>query len=302
MLASSKESAARSAVIAGLLDTGNSVAAAVLADSSVLLADALKTGLEFIAMLLAWLSIRRIRRGGGLSYEYGIGKLENLASLLIGALMLIVVLVIVASAVRNLIHPEHVHGVGLYLGLAGQVVFGSVNAWLWIKSGRAARAENSPIMASQARLFLTRLVGNLLILTAVGSAMLLAGVAWSVYIDPLAALLIGASIIISAAGVFSSSVYDLLDGTIAEEDKLKIMRCLAENFERYDMIYGVRCRRAGNRSFVDIFLGFAPDKRVAEVERDIDVIRRGVESSLQGCSVTVVLGQSGSSVAGPEPV
>lgn len=297
---SPKESTARSAVLAGLLDTAVSVVAAVLADSSVLLADALKTGLEFVAMLLAWLSIRRVTRGGGQSYEYGIGKLENLASLLIGALMLLVFLVIVGNAVRNLIRPEHVHGIGLYISLTGQIVFGSANTWLWLKSRRAALAERSPIMASQARLFLTRLIGNVFVLLAIVGSMTLGHFAWSVYIDPLAALAIAASIIVSAAGVFSSSVYDLLDGTLAEEDKLKIMRSLAENFDRYDMVYGIRCRRAGNRSFVDIFLGFDPDKRVAQVSDDIEAIRRSVEAQLANCTVLVVMGPSGSSVAGPE--
>ena len=69
--------------------------------------------------------------------------------------------------------------------------------------------------------------------------------------------------------MLSTSCYDLLDGTLEEGDQLKITRELVTHFDRYDMLYGVRSRRSGNRIFIDIFLGFDPDKRVGDVERDI---------------------------------
>lgn len=290
MLAGHKESSARHAVIAGVLDSTATATAAALSNSSVLLADALKTGLEFVAVLLAWLAIRRMAKGGGSDYEYGIGKLENLASFVIGALMVIVFLIIVGSAVRSMIWPAHISGVGLWISLGIQIVFGCVNGYLYLNARRVARTENSPIMVSQAKLFFTKLFANGFILLALVSSMLLHNYEWSVYIDPIAALVVAALIIASAMSVFSSSIYDLLDGTLEEQDKLKIMRALAENFDRYDMIYGVRCRRAGTRSFIEIYLGFDEEKRIGEVQREIGVIQRAVEEQLQNSTVRVVIG------------
>jgi divalent metal cation (Fe/Co/Zn/Cd) transporter len=90
--------------------------------------------------------------------------------------------------------------------------------------------------------------------------------------------------------VFSSSCYDLLDGTLEEADQLKIIRELVNNFERYDMLYGVRSRRSGNRAFIDIFIGFDPDKRVGDVERECEVIRKSVAAQFPNSFVTVVIG------------
>ena len=53
MLPGHKDSSTRTAVIAGAVDTLITLAALLAAQSSVLLADFLKTGLEFIAVLLA---------------------------------------------------------------------------------------------------------------------------------------------------------------------------------------------------------------------------------------------------------
>ena len=102
--------------------------------------------------------------------------------------------------------------------------------------------------------------------------------------------MIAGSILMSAIGVFSSSVYDLLDGTLEEKDKLDIMRELVLHFHRYDMLYGVRSRRAGNRVFIDIHVGFDADKRIGDVEQDITAIRAGVARHFKNATVTVVLG------------
>lgn len=290
MLNSAKESSTRTAVIAGLVDTLITLGALVASQSAVVLADFLKTALEFVAVLLAWLAIRRITRGAGATYDYGIGKLENLSSLAVAALMIFVFLVIIGNAIRNLILPSHIGGIGVYVSVVLQVVYSGINGVLWKRAQRAASGENSPIMAAQAKLFFTKLVGNVFIFGSLVASLTLADYEWSLYIDPIASLVIAGSILMSALGVLSSSCYDLLDGTLEEADQLKITRELVNNFERYDMLYGVRSRRSGNHTFIDIFLGFDPGKRVGDVEREIEVIRKSVAAHFPNSVVTVVIG------------
>jgi cation diffusion facilitator family transporter len=289
VLNSAKESSARTALLAASLDMVLATLALALAQSAVLVADCLKTGLELAAVLLAWLAIRRITRGDAARYEYGLGKLETLSSFVIAALMGLVFLVIVGNAIRNLISPSHVSGVGVYISLVAQVVLAVFNAVIFVRSRKAAKSENSPIMESQSKLFMTRLVGNVFIFLSLVLSLSLAAYEWSVYVDPIAALIIGASVLVSAVGVFSSSVYDLLDGTLEEADQLTILRDLVKHFDRYEMVHGIRSRRAGNRIFIEIFLEFDPNKRVGEVERDIDAIRKTIEADFESSSVSIVL-------------
>ena len=290
MLDSAKESSTRTAVIAGLADTLFTLGALVVSQSAVVLADFLKTLLEFVAVLLAWLAIRRIRRGAGATYDYGIGKLENLSSLAVAALMILVVLVIVGNAVRNILMPAHIAGLGVYVSLVLQVVYSGINGVLWKRAQRATAEESSPIMAAQAKLFFTKLVGNVFIFGSLAGSLALADHAWSLYIDPVASLVIAGSILLSALRVLTTSCYDLLDGTLEEGDQLKITRELVTHFDRYDMLYGVRSRRSGNRIFIDIFLGFDPNKRVGDVQRDMDAIRESVAAHFLHSVVTVIIG------------
>ncbi|MFZ1642208.1 MAG: cation diffusion facilitator family transporter [Candidatus Contendobacter sp.] len=285
----SKEEAARTAVIAGAIDVLVTLSALIAAHSSVLLADFFKTSLEFVAVLLSWLAIRRIVGGSNHQFDYGIGKLENLSSLFVGSIMLLGMLVIVINAIANIFNPSHIEGIGVWISLVAQIVFGVINGTLSWRSFQTARAENSPLMKSQAQLFFTRAFGNVFILLALGLSLLLSGFSWSIYIDPAASLVIAASILISAIGVLSSSFYDLLDRTLEEADQIVILRELAQHFHDYEALHGIRSRRAGGEVFVEVFLEFDPDKTMGEIQTVADALCRSIEAQIPSSRVAVAL-------------
>lgn len=288
----SREVAIRNGMLMALLDIGIVTAALLAAKSSVLLADFFKTLLEFIAVALSWLAIRRINRGRNQQFEYGLGKMENLVSLFVGLLMAVCLLLITVNAVRNLLHPSHIQGIGIAIGIADQIIYSFVNTYLWIKNKRSARAASSPLMEAQARLFLTRMIGNVFILLSLSLSIMLKGYAWSTYIDPAASLIIGVSILMAATGIFSTSVSNLLDRTLEESDQIVILRELARHFDDYESLHSIRSRRAGTQVFVDILLEFDPEKKVGEVQKVIDDIRRSIERAIQGSRVTIGLATS----------
>ncbi|MFA5262410.1 MAG: cation diffusion facilitator family transporter [Opitutaceae bacterium] len=282
-----RESATRTAVIVGGIDLLVTLSAWIAANSSVILADFFKTLLEFIAVLLAWLTIRRIQKGANHEFDYGIGKLENLSSLIVGVLMFFCLLVIVFSSVRSLLHPSHITGIGVWISLVSQIVYGVINARICIQSKRMARERNSPLMASQAGLFFTKAVGNGFILLSLCLSSLLGSFSWSLYIDPVASLIIAASILLAALGIFKNSTLDLLDRTLEEHHQIAILRSLARHFDRYDELLEVRSRRSGSQVFVEIILGFSPELKAAEVEATARALKAELEKEIPGSRVTI---------------
>lgn len=279
----------QAALIFGAVDTLVTFSAFLAARSSVILADFLKTVLEFVAVLLAWYTVRRMRQGADHRYQYGIGKLEHLTSLGVGVLMFICLLVIVGNAVRNIMNPGHIAGIGVWISLGAQFCYGIINTTLFVRTDRMARQESSPLMASQARLLLSRAVGNLFIFAALVLSMTLHGHGWALYIDPVASLIVATFILLSALGIFSSSIDDLLDRALEEESQIIIMRELVKSFHDYEEIHGIRTRRAGKQVFIEIFLEFAGDKTVADVQPVIDRISANLEQAIPGSHVVVVM-------------
>ncbi len=285
----SRAATARNAVVAGLVDTGITLAALLAARSSVILADFFKTALEFFAVLLAWIVIRRIQRGADHRFQYGVGKLENLSSLLVGAVMIGSILIILVNAFNNIRHPSHITGVGVWISLSSQVVYMVVNGALCWKARQSLQAEASPIMASQMRLFASKAFANLFILASLGLSLALHAHGWAQFIDPVSSLVIALFILLAATGIFSSSFYDLLDRTLDEELQIIILRELARHFDAYEALHGVRSRRSGSHVFIEIFLEFHADKAMSEVQPVIDQLRHSIETEIPHSRVTVGL-------------
>lgn len=285
----SRERALRGLFIAGLLDVLLTTTAFLLANSGVLLADFLKTSIELIAITLSWMAVRRINRGGGKKYEYGLGKLENISSLFVALVMLLSFLIITGNAARNILHPGHITGIGLWISIASQVIYLGINGGLYLRNKRLSKSAPSPLMDSQTKLFMTRFVGNAFILLSLGLSMLLARFSWASYIDPAASMVIALSILSATLGIFSSSLYDLLDRTLEEERQIVILAELARHFHDYEELHGIRSRRSGAEIYVEIFLEFDPEKTMGEVQRAVDTIRHDIEQKLQASRVTIAL-------------
>jgi ferrous-iron efflux pump FieF len=285
----SRERALRGLFVAGLLDVLLTTTAFLLANSGVLLADFLKTSIELIAITLSWVAIRRVNRGGGRKFEYGLGKLENISSLFVGFVMLLSFLIITANSVHSIMAPGHIQGIGLWISIGSQAVYLVINGGLWVRNRRLSKSAPSPLMDSQTKLFLTRFIGNAFIMLSLGLSMALSGYGWSEYIDPAASMVIALSILSATLGIFSSSLYDLLDRTLEEERQIVILAELARHFHDYEELHGIRSRRSGAQVYVEIFLEFDPEKKVSEIQGAIDTIRRDIEKKLQGSSVTIAL-------------
>ena len=284
-----RERVARQAVLMAFADTLITFGAMVAAHSAVILADFCKTFLEFVAVFLSWWALRRMARGAGGGFDYGLGKMENLTSLIVGMLMAACLLIIVGNAVRNFLHPAHVSGIGVQISLAAQAAYAGINGVVAWRSRRAAAAERSPLLEAQARLHYTRSAANVFILLSLGLSLALARHDWVRYVDPAASLVIAGSILMAALGIFSTSVGDLLDRTLEESDQLLILRELARHFHDYEHLHGIRSRRAGAEVYVDILLEFDPEKKAGEIQAVAASLRRQIEGQIRNSHVTIGL-------------
>jgi ferrous-iron efflux pump FieF len=286
---SSRELVARQAAIMALGDTLITFGAMVAANSAVILADFCKTFLEFVAVFLSWWAIRRMARGTGGGFDYGLGKMENLTSLIVGVLMTACLLIITGNAIRNILHPAHIAGVGIQISMAAQMVYAVINSVVARRSRRAAKAENSPLLEAQARLHFTRAAANVFILLSLGLSLALARFWWARYIDPAASLVIAGSILMAALGIFSTSVGDLLDRTLEESDQILILRELARHFHDYEFLHGIRSRRSGTEVYIDIFLEFDPEKKAGDIQAVATSLRHKIEGQIRNSHVTIGL-------------
>ena len=231
--------------------------------------------------------VRKAAKGISHKYNYGYGKLENLASLVVATVMIISLIIIFRNAIERFQSPVIIGGLGTGLGIFFAILAGSVNAWYWTYTNRLAKKEKSPIMESQWRLFRVRTIANICVISSLGLSLTLKPYSWIVYIDPIGSVIISGFLLLSAYSVISMSVYDLLDQTLEESLQLIILKELAAYFDEYVAFHGIRSRRSGNTIYIEIFLEFDKDRKMKDVQEVIDSIKDRLEQKIQGSQVVI---------------
>jgi cation diffusion facilitator family transporter len=258
----------------------------VLGNSVALLADLLRATAELVAMVLSWLTLRAVRRTRHDVFNYGLGKLESAASVMVGAALMVAFVVVLGGSLARFLAPAPIGNA--WLGLAVTVAGMGGSVWLWRRNYAIARRSPSPVMDAQWRLYRSKAVANLIVSVSVGVALGFKGQAWAAYVDPAGSLAIAGFLLYSAWTVASSSVHDLLDRALEESRQLLIVRVLAKHFDVYEHVREIRSRRSGARIYIEIFLGFDADRTLGEVQRAIDAMRTDLEALIAGSSVVIV--------------
>lgn len=263
-----RERTARLAVLAVIPTLAITAWSVLESNSLALAADLLLTVLDTACVLVAWIVARRALAERPAGLDYGTGKLESLASAVVGVFMVAsLCLVVTLAGLRLAQGGAAVAGDGILIGLAINLVYGLVNGGILMRYRAQRRHDPSPLVQSQIRLFIDKVTSNLLMAAALGSAVLFRDTAAGPYIDPVASLLVALSMAFWAVQIIRSSIGELIDAACGEDVRRPLATALARCAGSFGDPGAIRTRRAGGVVYVEIELGCAPEVPVAAIER-----------------------------------
>jgi len=275
----------------GVYITGLGLLASIViiltSNSLIMIADTLGSALDFCSILFAYLTLQAIRNGDHPAFDYGLGKLENLVSIVIGIFILIAVFLLVGMAGYRVYHPRHLEGFGIIIALIMATGFSVANTVLYLKSMRVWRRSQSPVVYAQGRVFLVKALADAAIVGIFVTCKIFDGV-WTEYLDTVAAFVLALVMIRSGWHLIRYAVRDLLDHSAAEPMQLAINRQLADHFSHYASFVKVRSRCAGRDFFVEIFLGFAATTTMAEIAGLTESMRHMIRDEFPAAHVEVI--------------
>lgn len=187
-----------------------------------LLADSVHLLTDVSGLAIALIAVRLTRRPPNESHSFGLQRSEVLAAQGNTFILIAVSLLVIVEAVRRLMHPEHVSGLGLLAVASLGLVVNLGSAWLLNRgSGRSLNMRGAFLhLASDA-------VGS------VGA--MLAGVViliWDSHrADPAVSLLISALVLLAAWRLLKDTTHVLLEGTPEGMDVYEVARAFADTSE-----------------------------------------------------------------------
>jgi divalent metal cation (Fe/Co/Zn/Cd) transporter len=265
------------------------VLSGALGGSLTMLAEATRACLAYALECFTLVVLRRIHRGVLADLEYGAGKLEQVASVVIAAGMLLGAVWIGFNAYGVW---SGTRALGTPIGLAAAAIVGMVNLYVnllaWDSVRRSLAADSSLIMVAQLRvrwvkLFCSFVVSFGLTLSALSTDDVV--VAWA---DSLGSLFVAGYMVMNALEILRASLPDLLDRSAGAAVGEAVRRALAAARADYAQATRLRTRRSGRITFVEIELAFDPALSMAEVARRVAALGAAIRTELPDAEVSVV--------------
>jgi cation diffusion facilitator family transporter len=225
----------------------------ILSGSIAIISEALHSGSDLVAALIAFWSVRQAAQPPDERHHYGHEKVENLSGVIEALLIIAAAGVIIFEGVMKIIDgPELDH---IWLGIGVMLVSGVANLIVSKKVlyPVARRTESAALEADAAHL-LTDVYTSF----GVAGGLLLVKITGWPYLDPIAAIAVAVLIIHTGYELVMQSTRVLLDETLPDDELEEIRRCVREH--RGDIISGyhkLRARRAG-LPLVAVRPGFSP--------------------------------------------
>jgi cation diffusion facilitator family transporter len=265
------------------------VAISLWSGSLTILAEVLRGGLLIALEVLVLLLLRRIHRGRLTAFEYGTGKLEQFANLVVGAAMLLAALWLAAQAIGRLGAPPPAPSGGSMV--AAMLATGTnflLNGLVAVSLWRAGRDGTSVIMTGQIRSRLSKLFASAMVVLAMVVAALAPGSRTGQLADVCGTLFVAVVMLGFALRLARDSLPDLLDRSLDEERQMQINGALSARFEDYEALLAVRSRQSGRMLYVEVELGIAPEQSMAATDRVMRRLEAEIATRIPGSVVTVI--------------
>jgi cation diffusion facilitator family transporter len=258
----------------------------VITGSASILSEAYHSATDLIASLVAFFAVRRSDVPADETHNYGHGRIENLAGIFEGMVLLGIGGWVIYGAVYKILNGAEVELLGLGIGVMGlsAAVNLFVSGWLL----RVARETDSRAVEAEAYNLRTD------VWAAAGVALGLVAVlatGWTV-LDPIIAALIGLMILRTALGLVVRSVRVLLDESLPYEELDIIERTIEEEVESERAIRGfhkLRARKSGAQRHVDFHLQLRSETTLGEAHKISDGLEERIKRSFPNSDVLIHL-------------
>ena len=213
-----------------------------------LLSDALESGINLAAAVMALIMLTIAAQPPDAEHAYGHDKAEYFAGGVVGTLVVIAALTIGVTAVRSLFDPQPIEQIGL--GLAISLVAALCNLIMARILIRAGERHDSMTLYADGRHLMADVWTSVGVVIGVGAVAL---TGWYIF-DPLIALVVAVHILRSGLRLVSQSVGGLMDQAMPPEEMVRLERVLDSYSDQGVAYHALRSRRSGARRFVSVHI------------------------------------------------
>ncbi len=228
--------------------------AGIISNSAAMIADAVHSLSDFITDVVVIVFVKISSKPQDKSHDYGHGKFETLATLIIGIALLFIGLMIlykgVSATYRCIWLGEELHRPGMiafWAAIFSIILKEAVYQYTVFKG----KNLNSQAVIANAWHHRSDAFSSIGTAVGIGGAIFL-GDKW-VVLDPIAAIVVSVFIINVSLKIIIKSINELLEKSLPDEIENEIIK-VAESFDMVKDVHDLRTRRIGNNIAIEMHL------------------------------------------------
>ena len=255
-----KREAARWSLAASGTLLGLKIVVGAVTGSAGILAEAVNSAADLVGSSLALLSVRASDEPPDHSHAYGHGKIENLSGAATAALILVGGVFAIGEAVRHLLHPARLPGLGWGMAVMGTSAV--VNFVVSRRLLRVGRETDSPALSADGHHLQTDVITSLGVLLGLALVHLTGKLWW----DSAAALGVSFLILRVGFGLAGEAVLTLSDAALPPEEEQALTAVLTAHPEVRGF-HKLRTRKSGAHRHADVHVQIADTHTFVEAHR-----------------------------------
>lgn len=226
-------------------------AAGIIGRSSALVADAVHSLTDFISDIIVLVFVRISGKPRDTEHEYGHGKFETLATLIIGVLLAFAGIGLLINGLRQI--WESLHGLQLpeptWIALAVAIISILSKEILYRYTVKEGERLNSDAVIANAWHHRSDAISSLGTMVGISGAIFL-GEKWRV-LDPVAAVVVSVFIIKAGYDIIKPAINELLETSLPKEQTEEISEII-RSVKGVEGLHNLRTRKIGNAIAIDV--------------------------------------------------
>jgi divalent metal cation (Fe/Co/Zn/Cd) transporter len=221
-------------------------------------------------------------------YNYGIGKIEAISSLLCDGIVLFGMFLTSCVSVYSICFPSKPSD--LLIGVAGFKLYDIIwDLAFFVKQRKILKDHHSAIIETNYAAALGALLFDVIAFVSLMAMWLLRNNPIGGYISPVVSLFAVVYLTVGCIKRIKTALNELTDKTLPEEQQMKILNTLTKHYNSYSQFHSISSRKSGEVTMVDIHLSFEEGARVEEVAKLQKQMQEDLNSQLGNCIVNIIV-------------
>ena len=263
---------------------------AILSKTILVFVDLLDSFGNILRTAMVTILSKKLSKDLRFEYNYGVGKIEAIASLICDGIVFFGLLLTLGLSVYSIIFSEQPSD--LVIAVVGlKVINVSFDTAFFVKQRKILKTHNSAISETNYAAALAALLFDSVTLVSLLVMWLLRNNPIGGYISPVISIFVAIYLMFGCIRRTRRALDELTDKTLPEEEQMKILNILTRHYSSYSQFHSINSHKSGDTTRIDIHLSFEQDTTFEEILTLKKQMQEELDSLFGNCIVNIVVGE-----------